>query len=362
MNQSGINNATASSPVALGLNLLPWFFAFGVEALVIFAGNLITIFAFGTRTSTKKSKFLLLINLAIADLLVGAVPLPLYLAYLGSQLTYWDITWGQSLQITLFGADILLGFASVITLTVISLERVYAAVVPMGYLGLKPRNYWIAIGVIWFVSTSTAAVCLVGNFVLKSLEIATYVSMSLLSVLCSVISVSYFTIWKRIKAKRKTVRKKAHEYENKLALTLFIVTVTSLLAWLPFVIINVLFVFTSISISFNVVYFTKVLHYGNSFANPIVYCMRMLEFRQSVISMFSLRSSKRRRLPEQELSNLCTATEVAQSISRSNKGTSQKEEKDGTNSKKSKATWKKLSSENKDLSVVLTEDNRTFQH
>ena len=358
MNQSSINNGTASSPVALGFNLLPWFFAFAVEALVIFAGNLITIFAFGTRTSEKKSKFLLLINLAIADLLVGAVPLPLYVAYLGAQLSYWEIVWDQSLEITLFGVDVLLGFASVITLTVISLERVYAAVVPVGYLRLKPRNYWFSIGVIWLVSTSTAAVCLVGYFVLKSLEVATYVSMSLLSVLCSAISVSYFTIWKRIKAKRKTVRKKTNEYENKLALTLFIVTVTSLLAWLPFVIINVLFVFSSITISFNVVYFTKVLHYGNSFANPIVYCLRMPEFRQSVVSMFRLRSSERRRLPVQELSNRCTATEFGQSTSRTTQGTlRQKQEKDGTHSKKSKATWNKLSTENKELSVLLPEDN-----
>lgn len=358
MNQS--TNATFSSPFVSRMTLLPWFIAFAVEAFVIFGGNLITIFAFATRKSTKKSKFLLLINLATADLLVGAIPLPLYLAYLGGELMYWDINWGQSLEIFLFGVDVLLGFASVATLTVISLERVYAAVVPVGYRGLKPRNYWFSICVIWFVATTTAAVCLTSNFVLKSLEIATYVSMSLLSVLCSVISVSYITIWQRIRSKRKSMRKKSNEYENKLALTLFIVTVTSLAAWLPFVIVNVLFVFSSVHMSFSFVYFTKVLHYGNSFVNPIVYSLRMPEFRRSVVRMFSLRSSDRRRLPLHQLSNVCSGTEVGQDTFRSNRGTNQGQENDGKNFKKTTVTWKK-SSENNEVSVLLAENN-TEEH
>ena len=339
MNQS--SNSTTTSPIAWQVALLPWFIAFGVEALVIFAGNLITIFAFGTKKSTKKSKFLLLINLSIADLLVGAIPLPLYLAFLGKELTYWEIDWGNSLDIALFGVDVMLGFASVATLTVISLERVYATVVPVGYRGLKPRNYWFSIAVIWFVAASTAAVCLVSNFVLNSFEIATYVSMSLLSVLCSVISVSYVTIWQRIKSKRRQMRKKTNEYENKLALTLFIVTVTSLAAWIPFVLVNVLFVFSSVQMSFSFVYFTKVLHYGNSFVNPIVYSLRMPEFRQSVVRMFSFRSSERRRLPVEQLSHLCTATELGQDAFRSNRGTRQGRNNDGVNSKITMVTWKK---------------------
>ena len=355
MNQS--SNATTSLPTATAMSLLPWFIAFGTEALVIFGGNLVTIFAFATKVkSTKKSKFLLLINLSIADLLVGAIPLPLYLAYLGGELDYWEIDWGQSLEIAMFGVDILLGFASVMTLTVISLERVYATVVPVGYRGLQPRNYWFSIAFIWFVAASTTAVCLAGNFVLKSLEIATYVSMSLLSVLCSVISVSYITIWRRIKAKRRYVGKKTNEYENKLALTLFIVTVTSLAAWLPFVIVNVLFVFSSFRISFNFIYFTKVLHYGNSFVNPIVYSLRMPEFRQSVVRMFSLRSSDRCRLPVHQLSNLCTATEVGQSTFRSHRGTGHGQDNGDSDCRKTMVTWKK-SSENHEISVLLPDDN-----
>ncbi|KAJ7385478.1 hypothetical protein OS493_015048 [Desmophyllum pertusum] len=135
MNSS--NNSSTVSPIAVSLH--PWFAAFGAEALIIIAGNLITILAFALRKTSKKSKFVLLINLSIADLLVGAIPLPLYLAYLGSLLSYWNIHWGKALEITLFGVDVLLGFASVMTLTVISLERVYATVVPVGYRGLKPE-------------------------------------------------------------------------------------------------------------------------------------------------------------------------------------------------------------------------------
>lgn len=328
-------NSSTSLPGAANVSLGPWFVAFGAEALIIMVANLITILAFVSRKTSKKGKFLLLINLSIADLLVGAIPLPLYLAYLGSVLSFWSIQRGKAFEITLFGVDVLLGFASVMTLTVISLERVYATVVPVGYRGLKRRNYWYSIAMIWFLAISTATVCLVSNFQLKSLEIATYVSMSLLSVLCSVISVSYVTIWYRIKSRRKNIRQRTNEYENKLALTLFIVTITSLAAWLPFVVVNVLFVFSSVHLSFNFVYFSKVLHYGNSLVNPIVYSLRMPEFRKSVVRMFSLRSSQRR-LAGHQLSNPCSVTEIGQDTFRSNRGTL------CTDSKKTTVTWRKL--------------------
>ena len=348
MNSS--NNSSTVSPITVSLH--PWFAAFGAEALIIIAGNLITILAFALRKTSKKSKFVLLINLSIADLLVGAIPLPLYLAYLGSLLSYWNIHWGKALEITLFGVDVLLGFASVMTLTVISLERVYATVVPVGYRGLKPRNYWFSVALIWFVASTTAAICLVSNYVLNSLEIATYVSMSLLSVLCCVISVSYITIWHRVKSKRRNMRQKTNEYENKLALTLFIVTVTSLAAWLPFVIVNVLYVFSSIHLSFNFVYFSKVLHYGNSFVNPIVYSFRMPEFRKSVVRMFSLRTSQKR-LTEHQLTNLCSdQTELGRDTLRSNRGTQQ----GAPGTKKISVSWRKLQTQ--DVSVQLVTDEQ----
>ena len=342
-------NGSISSPRAANVSLGSWFVAFGAEAVIIVVANLITILAFVSRKTSKKGKFLLLINLSVADVLVGAIPLPLYLAYLGSLLSFWQIQWGKALQIILFGVDVLLGFASVMTLTVISLERVYATVVPVGYRGLKRRNYWYSVAMIWLVAISTATVCLVSNFVLKSLEIATYVSMSLLSVLCSVISVSYVTIWHRIKSKRRNIRQKTNEYENKLALTLFIVTITSLAAWLPFVIVNVLFVFSSVHLSFNFVYFSKVLHYGNSLVNPLVYSLRMPEFRKSVVRMFSLRSSQRR-LAGHQLSNPCSVTEIGQDTFRSNRGTQL-----CTDSKKTAVTWRKVS-KSQEVSVLLVNE------
>ena len=310
-------STTLSSPPSF-FSLLPWFITFGLEAIVIVAGNLITVLAFATKKTAKKTKFLLLINLSIADLLVGAIPLPLYVAYLGGKLSFWEIYWSKSLEVALFAVDVLLGFASVTTLTVISLERVYATVVPVSYRGLKPRSYWFSLVFIWSIASFTAGVCLASNYVLRSFEIATYVSMSLLSVLCLVISVSYLTIWRRIKFKRRNLRKGTNEYENKLALTLFIVTVTSLAAWLPFVIANVLFLFSSLHFSLEFLYFSKVLHYGNSFVNPIVYSFRMPEFRKSVARMFSLRLSETR-LQEHQLSNLYTAaTEGGHDTFRSN--------------------------------------------
>ena len=342
------SNTTIPSPASTRAH--PWFVVFCVEAFIIVCGNLITILAFVSSKSSRKSKFMLLTNLSVADMLVGAFPLPLYLAYLGEEMSFWNIHWGLALDITLFGLDVLLGFASLTTLTVISLERVYAALVPVGYRGLSSRNYLFSIALIWSVASTTTVVCLVSNFVLNSMKIATYVSMSLLSVLCIVISVSYLTIWRRIKSKRRFIRQKSSEYENKLALTLFIVTLTSLAAWLPFVIVNVLFVFSSVHFSFNFFYFSKVLHYGNSFVNPLVYSLRMPEFRSLVVRIFCTSYRQRKGAASCQRS----VTEDVQSTSRSPRCKTQKDElSTPTKSKNTTVTWRKGNPQ--EVSVLLTD-------
>ncbi|XP_031572334.1 dopamine D2-like receptor [Actinia tenebrosa] len=72
--------------------------------------------------------------------------------------------------------------------------------------------------------------------------------------------------------------------EKKLALTLFIVTAVFIVTWLPFQIINIivfrcrkykLFCIPPI----DVIYFCKLLNYSNSFINPVVYSLRLPDFR-----------------------------------------------------------------------------------
>lgn len=72
--------------------------------------------------------------------------------------------------------------------------------------------------------------------------------------------------------------------EKKLAVTLFIVTAVFIVTWLPFQIINVIVfrcrkyrIFCIPPI--NLIYFCKLLNYSNSLINPVVYSLRLPDFR-----------------------------------------------------------------------------------
>ena len=97
-----------------------WTLTFALTSVVITIGNLITIVIFLKQKLRKRPHFLL-ISLAIADLMVGAFAVPLYIAV--------GICTTKRLLILSFQCvDIFTGVLSIFTLASISLERMHADV------------------------------------------------------------------------------------------------------------------------------------------------------------------------------------------------------------------------------------------
>ena len=89
-----------------------------------------------------------------------------------------------------------------------------------------------------------------------------------------------------------------YDRDHRLAMTLFIATAISLLAWLPFEVMNIIM---SLCVScrvqlynIHVLSFTKFLHYANSFVNPIIYTFRIQEFRRAINKILKFPMAKRR--------------------------------------------------------------------
>ena len=109
-----------------------WSLGFGSMAVIVTLANLITIRIFLKRKLRKRPHFLL-IGLAIADLFVGLLSVPLYMAiYLHTQ---------NILTLLYQCVDIFSGLTSVFTLAMISLERTYSIVWPMRHRRLSSRLY-----------------------------------------------------------------------------------------------------------------------------------------------------------------------------------------------------------------------------
>lgn len=95
-----------------------------LEAIGIIAGNLLTIFQFALNKKLRKKSFFLVINMAIADVLLGAVSLPLLVILLvGPAYQLWQIEVNTSLLIFFNLLDAIFALASLISAVFISCER-----------------------------------------------------------------------------------------------------------------------------------------------------------------------------------------------------------------------------------------------
>lgn len=255
--------------------------AFGLVALTIIAGNFVTIAAFTKTRLIRRPTHYFLISLAVADLMVGAIAMPLYIFHFVDS-SLWSES--QVIQALYYSFDIVSGMASVFTLAVVSVERLYAVGWPWKYRHYTPlKCYIVAVVCTWFLAV--AICCLYLGFRFKFISgmvhVVTVISLSVsLTVTCS----AYSALWLRIKYRRK--RRRGVEKDKKLAITLFVVTGIFIFTWMPFeaVIIIVHFCKQCNHPSNRLVYVIKLLQYSNSFVNTLVYSFRMQEFRRAILS------------------------------------------------------------------------------
>ena len=101
-----------------------------------------------------------------------------------------------------------------------------------------------------------------------------------------IVAISYAIIILKVKSNPPPQSSGLSSSERKLSVTLFIVTVVSILTILPWVIYVVISLIISLpSVKTDYVYITKttaVLFYANSMVNPLIYAIRMQEFRKAL--------------------------------------------------------------------------------
>ena len=103
---------------------------------VILIGNILVIVAFFTNIHLRTKANVCLTSLAVADVMVGAVSVPIWLLLLITN----DYSYSALLQVYYF-CDILSGTSSIMNLTTICLERCYAIISPIKHRNMKFREY-----------------------------------------------------------------------------------------------------------------------------------------------------------------------------------------------------------------------------
>lgn len=266
--------------------IIIWSTAFIVESILIVVGNFITILTFLNFRLRQNRTFYFLINLALADFVVGSVTLPLFLYvfmnfFRGVQVDFKVYTAHRVLEIST-------EYLAIFSLALVSLERMYAVVWPLKHRRTAFYTYIICIIITWALAAVVPSLAYVPEPAIK--DMAFYLFFIFFTAALLIICVSYMIVWSWVTCLRPAVVNRHHEADRRLARTLVLVTIVSLVAWLPFQLINYvsLLCTTCQRIPNMIVYFTKLLHYGNSLVNPILYCFRIPDFYRTTLSILGV--------------------------------------------------------------------------
>ena len=245
---------------------IPWFAVLSIESLATVILNFITITVFVKQRQLQRKSTYLIIHLAIVDLLVGAVSGPMLIHSLVCSCygKSWDITFSRiSLAIRTF-------------FPFISFERVHATYRPFKHRLIKKWVYGLVIAFIYLSAICKSTVEAVINRSFSFIWV--YSSYSVLLVL---VWICYISIYIKVRCSRQhQLNGAAGLRERKLTRTLFLVTIASLLTFLPGVIVDIMIFlhimsFSNWSTPLTITGTIMTLFFANSLINPILYAVRM---------------------------------------------------------------------------------------
>lgn len=292
-------NATNSSSLELNRSSAYVYIAFSsILAFFILAGNVLVILAYGKNHRLQTQTNMFIASLAVTDFIVGAVSLPtwVYRTFVNHQENL------RGLVEDLFGSfDRFSALASIFHLTAISVERSLSITRPFVYEALSPSVYKCMLIAAWL----TAALFTGFFWLLTSLQfqgVATVTIFTVGFVIPSVLMLTVYTgIFRTARAlidrtptdrTEESLRNKVRE-ERKVAMTVSLVTMLFLMAWLPFFVVSLLAPFCTKCLpkgddQITMVRMVKWLHYLNSAVNPFIYALRDKEMRNSFTKLLCL--------------------------------------------------------------------------
>ena len=271
--------------------------AFVFEAVLIVAGNLLTIAFFAMKKKLRKKSLLLVINMAFADVMLGAVSLPLYIyLWVGPHFNLWSFR--ASLELSFFICDTIFSQASLISAVFISCERFFAVFWALKHKTLPMRAHRTAVFMVWTLAIIVSTMTIVPIYLLSKKH-AWYIWVSFPLTYLVIVCCCNIGIWRKCQKQRFALQigQISATKNKRLTKTLLLVSFIAVVSWFPLVINNYLIFFQKLNFrrSYLVNGIVDILNYSNSFLNPVVYALRIPEFRQSLFSCCSRRQAVTKR-------------------------------------------------------------------
>ena len=283
-----------------------WFAAFLAVAVAIVTVNLLSIILFIKNSNLRTRGMYLVINLTVVDILVGGlstINLLLIITHIGCKTVIVRLS-GEGNMITWF---IFYWFplTSLTNITVISLERMHATFRPFRHRVIKKWVYGVTICVVWVLAGMISTAIFMLKLFDKEESHSQFLWQSYCLLCLFIICACYASIIVQICCGARPQHHGAARGQRKLTVTLLIMTIVSLLLWIPYAIATFVFHTTD---SIRSLSFTKgmrlnlsllLLFYTNSFVDPVVYTRRMPEYRKALLLLLTRRQRQNAVIPLQ---------------------------------------------------------------
>ena len=262
------------------------------EIAVTITGNMFTIFIFWTLRMRLKRTCFLLINLAIADLLVGIGDG----AALVIQKSLRTEMQPKGTQSPSWAFRMFACCTSLMFLALVSLERVYAVLWPLRHRVTRSRAYVFSIVMAWGAGLCIAGLSLVTVYhaqvdILYAIVASDFLLLTSLIIICA----SYLSIRSRLNHTTSNLQlphKRSLEHNVRLSKTLYIVVALSLILWLPAFVVYTVKMFCWKCFSPISLWLVNTLYLANSMVNPFVYSFRMQIFKDALKNCCKKRGEK----------------------------------------------------------------------
>ena len=221
-----------------------WYAVFLTIAVAVVAVNLLSIILFVKNSNLRTRAMYLVINLTVVDMFVGgsvtfAIVL-LFLLYDCEAENVFLISPEWSIVVLLM-AELWFSLTSVAGIAVISLERMHATFRPFRHRNIKKWAFGVTIASVWIL---TAMILIPYPLISRygdlhqqwQLLFSYYLWLSYCCLCLVVICVSYTSIALKFWCGTRPPSHGAANRQRKLTVTLFIMTIVSLLLWLPYVV------------------------------------------------------------------------------------------------------------------------------
>ena len=265
-----------------------WIAVWLTQFIIVFIINAFTLVVFARSRHLRRRNTYLIMNLTVADLLIAAVSGPEAILFFipnkrpkrGLGVLYLiisDMCW----------------IASLGNLVLISLERLHATLYPFRHCLVGKRTYYMIIIFSWFGALTLACGLQISRMNDSSLAdrypwtIYTFLAVAVLTTSYAII-ISRFIRKPHVQQLGSVILA-----ERKLSVTLFIVSASSTITVLPFAIVTCICISSDRDkwTEFTPYRIANGFYYLNSILNPVIYAIRLSEFRRALKELFCKNNS-----------------------------------------------------------------------